>query len=73
MTGWTVTVAIRLLGDRGYAKLMPFDVAIANKAEAVNAVLAMLLPDGVQPHTVESLSEAEVAELGLTDGEVRQQ
>jgi hypothetical protein len=73
MTGWTVTVAIRLLGDHGYAKLMPFDVAIADKAKALNAVLAMFPPDGIQSHTVEALSEAEVAELGLTAGEVRQQ
>jgi hypothetical protein len=68
MTGWTVTVTIRLLGDHGHANLMPFDVAIADKAEAERAVLAMFLPDGVQTHSIDALSEAEVTEFGLMAG-----
>ena len=73
MTGWTVVLKMKLLGEHGHAMLSPFDVPIADKGAALDAVLVMF-PNaaGIEVHSIEPLLEAQIAELGLTTGKIQQ-
>jgi hypothetical protein len=72
MTGWIVLVRLRYLGERGYATLMPFDVAIQDQHAAINAVSDLFSQEGVQVSSSERLSESAITALGLKAGEIRQ-